>query len=917
MRILSKTWKQAWLTLSNLEFRVEYMSRGSVIVDTIMERYRDDKIPIDKFEFSNYSGSNDNDLFFIRINTWLDMALQNGVKDIIYENPYYLTRSYPFPIINVLAGKCFKRIGFERSQSLKVLMIQKCPGIRNIDSSNLVSLEYIGDQIPKLKWQTEEYPTFVDALLWSCCYGSDRISKTQVKEKQEQHTDLRGNSCGKNHGQRQRNFTMKGEEYNVENDVYWKTASLPSQGRSKAAYTPPSPDHNCEITLGSIEMSRKVLVVWDQCGVSVARYTKTTKRLAERSVMGPTYCRGKSKGAGVYKMGLSATVYHVWAGKEPKGVSEVHKTNNSHCKGFQFFAGFRGLQGGIRRQPLVGLVIFCFGLCLNPSLRMNLSAKSRVLMVVKLWMMEHLHAPFLVRADVVDRCLDDRVYAMEERMHFDKFSLPLGVNAQLNPKAILFGCLMQPLLVLIGLKCTRPYSSSRVMRQLGRKQDIPPMMDLQKNVEFFKDIAKGEISKPLPMQLRGRVQNECIVNDRQDEDAEAKVEALRVQLSSLLTTVERQQLIDPHRAWASGMPPPPLPEDLGNTSNCPPLFQAQFSAPIESLEYASGFTPRQYYLGTSSVPLAVPQLRPVVQPAPPPAPVFVAPPPPKSSHLCWIGKPFIEVLKMGEMIEEGIKIGQIVSFAALKATTQAIQSGFGTFEGEKKKEDMATVVAGSHASEVPNINQNPLPAHTETNMLELVYGDKESSMGYKSIVRIQTNEDKLVNVAYSLKAMSLGQEEKGKEIVEKIDELGGLTRSGRCFVPEGLRTPKPVINGPSSLKKPVIEEEAEKFLRKIKLSEYSIIDQLKRTPAQISFLSLLLHSKKYRDVILKVLNEDYVLGRSRKSLVKSRAMKPIELEAELVDDFQNLLGEFDMVEAGGGTGQEDVQFIGHDVQLNN
>ncbi|KAF3656669.1 hypothetical protein FXO38_14030 [Capsicum annuum] len=187
MRILSKTWKQAWLTLSNLEFRVEYMSRGSVIVDTIMERYRDDKIPIDKFEFSNYSGSNDNDLFFIRINTWLDMALQNGVKDIIYENPYYLTRSYPFPIINVLAGKCFKRIGFERLYMAKHL--------------------------------------------------------------------------------------------------------------------------------------------------AVARYTKTTKRLAERSVMGPTYCRGKSKGAGVYKMGLSATVYHVWAGKEPKGVSEVHKTNNSHCKG--------------------------------------------------------------------------------------------------------------------------------------------------------------------------------------------------------------------------------------------------------------------------------------------------------------------------------------------------------------------------------------------------------------------------------------------------------------------------------------------------------------------------------------------------------------------------------------------------------
>ncbi|PHT73396.1 hypothetical protein T459_24181 [Capsicum annuum] len=45
-----------------------------------------------------------------------------------------------------------------------------------------------------------------------------------------------------------------------------------------------------------------------------------------------------------------------------------------------------------------------------------------------------------------------------------------------------------------------------------------------------------------------------------------------------------------------------------------------------------------------------------------------------------LGKPFIEVLKMGEMVEEGIKIDRIVSFATLKATTQAIQKGSGSVE---------------------------------------------------------------------------------------------------------------------------------------------------------------------------------------------------------------------------------------------
>ena len=61
-----------------------------------------------------------------------------------------------------------------------------------------------------------------------------------------------------------------------------------------------------------------------------------------------------------------------------------------------------------------------------------------------------------------------------------------------------------------------------------------------------------------------------------------------------------------------------------------------------------------------------------------------------------MGKSFIEVLKMGEMIEDEIKTDRIVSFTALKATTQAIQGGSGAFGGRKKKEDVATVIAGTH-----------------------------------------------------------------------------------------------------------------------------------------------------------------------------------------------------------------------------
>ncbi|PHT78740.1 hypothetical protein T459_16792 [Capsicum annuum] len=57
-----------------------------------------------------------------------------------------------------------------------------------------------------------------------------------------------------------------------------------------------------------------------------------------------------------------------------------------------------------------------------------------------------------------------------------------------------------------------------------------------------------------------------------------------------------------------------------------------------------------------------------------------------------LGKTFIEVLRMGEMIEDGIKTGRIVSFAILKMTTQAIQKGLGNVGGKKNEEDVATIV---------------------------------------------------------------------------------------------------------------------------------------------------------------------------------------------------------------------------------
>ena len=58
-----------------------------------------------------------------------------------------------------------------------------------------------------------------------------------------------------------------------------------------------------------------------------------------------------------------------------------------------------------------------------------------------------------------------------------------------------------------------------------------------------------------------------------------------------------------------------------------------------------------------------------------------------------------------------------------------------------------------------------------------------------------------------------------------------------------------------AFKKPVTDEEDEEFLKKIKLPEYSVVEQLKKILAQISLLSLLIHSEEHRKAIMKILNE--------------------------------------------------------------
>ncbi|XP_073260913.1 uncharacterized protein [Populus alba] len=93
-------------------------------------------------------------------------------------------------------------------------------------------------------------------------------------------------------------------------------------------------------------------------------------------------------------------------------------------------------------------------------------------------------------------------------------------------------------------------------------------------------------------------------------------------------------------------------------------------------------------------------------------------------------------------------------------------------------------------------------------------------------------------------------------------EVSGLTRSGRCFTPEELKKAKGKemvdLDKEVEVNEPVTEKESNEFLKLIKHSEYCIVDQLKKTPARISLMSLILSSEPHRNALQKVLNEAYV-----------------------------------------------------------
>lgn len=106
----------------------------------------------------------------------------------------------------------------------------------------------------------------------------------------------------------------------------------------------------------------------------------------------------------------------------------------------------------------------------------------------------------------------------------------------------------------------------------------------------------------------------------------------------------------------------------------------------------------------------------------------------------------------------------------------------------------------------------------------------------------------------------------GDKIEPEVAEVGGMTRSGRFYTSEEIelrrkKGKEKVSEVPVSgevIKKAVTEEKIAEFLKVLKKSEYSVVEQLNRMPAQISILGLLMASEVHRSALIKILNEAHV-----------------------------------------------------------
>ncbi|XP_075084863.1 uncharacterized protein LOC142168102 [Nicotiana tabacum] len=278
---------------------------------------------------------------------------------------------------------------------------------------------------------------------------------------------------------------------------------------------------------------------------------------------------------------------------------------------------------------------------------------------------------------------------------------------------------------------------------------------------------------------------------------------------------------------------------------------------------------------------------------------------------------FSDIIKLGERIEEWTKSGMMTNFEALQATNKALYSG-----GISKKKEVGAVMwvnpnktcayhsdMMGHTIEecrmlkdkiqtlidtkviqaketTPNVRNNLISDHRGEGMNVIETDEEWDQEGSIGLIRegdapktslitllpivVQTQVPFEVEVATPFTMMVAPTpsyksdvvpwdyvaeaRRKGKAKMEETGVAQGMTRTGRVYTLENLRgTSKETTSKPH-----IMETSTNDLWRNVREREYSVVDHLNKTPAQISILSLLQNSDVHKNALIKVLSEAYV-----------------------------------------------------------
>ncbi|XP_016667373.2 uncharacterized protein [Gossypium hirsutum] len=179
------------------------------------------------------------------------------------------------------------------------------------------------------------------------------------------------------------------------------------------------------------------------------------------------------------------------------------------------------------------------------------------------------------------------------------------------------------------------------------------------------------------------------------------------------------------------------------------------------------------------------------------------------------------------------------------------------FEGSSYKREISVLEGEQKGTSRPRIIIS-LPGNNEVGTLAVakVIIDKPTPFSYKDSKRVPWNYDCSVTGP---------KEENIASASKDVQAKGSHTRSGKHYDTGGVRVePKKTksVEVEKETEVPinelVSEEEAKKFLKFLKHSEYSVVEQLHKQLAHISVLALLLCFEAHREALMKVLNETYV-----------------------------------------------------------